>query len=151
MVIIWWLAGVALLLFIIGKVQTARFVAGHRPFGIVRMERGATFLGIEAVGLDQRPAKGTLLLTKKRVAFFQPIPEVELDTTLAKVEAATVGDAFLGQRGKFLVLITREPTGRRSHAFKVVDPEAWVEAFVKVEGSGVRLELGEGPDLSNIK
>ncbi|MCH7493871.1 hypothetical protein IIA16_04080 [bacterium] len=151
MTIVWLLAGAAALLWAIGKIQSARFVSAHRPFGVVRMERGAVFLGIEAQGLGQRPARGILLLTKKRVAFFQAIPLLELDTTLAKVEAATVGESFLGKRGKFLVLVTREPTGRRTHAFTVTDPEAWVEAFVAVEGKGVRLDSPEGPDLSKLR
>lgn len=145
-------AATVLVLFVVfAKIQVARFVGAHRAEGLVRLEKNAKFLGVEAAGLGQPSAQGTLLLSRMRVGFFRPFPEVELSLSLKRVESVRVSTSFLGRPGRYLFVATREPTGRRTHAFRVVDPAAWVEAFVQVEGQGVRGGEVEGPDLTKIR
>ncbi|MBC8514456.1 hypothetical protein H8D30_01160 [bacterium] len=120
------------------RLELRRFLAFHRGDGIIRLENGAGYLGRESLGLGQGMAKGTLLLSKKKVAFMRGFPRREVELSLTELETATLGTQFLGQSMRHLIVTGITPKGRVRFAFVVQDIPGWIDALEGVEGGALK-------------
>ncbi len=132
--------GVAIIGAVTGAVTRARqarsrsqLIASLGGIGaIVRSDRAANCFGIESLGKKQVRGTGTLVLTKRELAFEQLVPKRVLRVPIGQITSVDTTRAFLGKTrgGKILRVawITQDGGSDRA-AWQVSDLDGWIRTL----------------------